>query len=340
MNFDLPEIGLSQNITIRNLLSENVKEDLINEIVTGLQSPYPYISSKFFYDDNGSALFEKITTLREYYPTRTEKAILTEYAAEILNYRKVENIIELGSGDSSKISILLDAIPSTDLSNYKYIPVDVSLAAISKSANELEDRFPDLKINGHVFDFTTHIKQLSNSKPALFCFFGSTIGNFNRPDAENFLGDISKTMTGEDVLMLGFDMIKDHKILNAAYNDSNGTTAEFNLNILNVLNSIIDSDFDSADFEHLAFFNDKEARIEMHLVANKDVIFSSPYLSDEILIRQGQKIHTENSYKFSIDIIKQLAEKSGLEIVNNYTDSHDWFSLVAMRKKVEAKYYR
>ncbi len=190
MNFNTTEVALKQNISIVNFLKENGNIDLVNEIVTGLVSKRPHISSKFFYDDRGSALFERITALEEYYPTRTEKEIIREFAADILTGGNVEDIVELGSGDCSKISLLLEGIQTKDLSKYRYVPVDVSKAAILQSANELVKRFPDLRVDGYVLDFTTHINQMEKINPALFCFFGGTIGNFDRADGLNLLSEI------------------------------------------------------------------------------------------------------------------------------------------------------
>ncbi|MDX2413551.1 MAG: L-histidine N(alpha)-methyltransferase [Bacteroidales bacterium] len=332
MDFNTSDVALKQNIRIVNFLKENGKDDLINEIVRGLISERPRISSKFFYDDRGSALFERITALKEYYPTRTEKSIIREFAVDILKGNTVEDIIELGSGDCSKISLLLEGIQTKDLSKYRYVPVDVSKAAILQSANELALKFQELRIDGYVLDFTTHIDQLEKRNPALFCFFGGTIGNFDRADGLNLLSEIRSIMSEDDILLLGFDMIKDPALLNAAYNDSLGITAEFNVNILNVVNSIIGSDFDTADFEHFAFFNSHESRIEMHLIAKRDLTLNSPYLSDNLLIKQGSRIHTENSYKFSPEMIEQLAYGAGLVISNNYSDNNNSFSLVEMRR--------
>jgi len=263
VNFEKSDIALQQNISLRNLLSENGKDHLVNEIVAGLTSESPYISSKFFYDDRGSSLFERITALAEYYPTRTEKEIIREYAPDILVNSKFEDIIELGSGDCSKISLLLDGVKENKLGKYRYVPVDVSKAAILQSANELIERFPVLKVDGHVLDFTTHIDQLTQKNPALFCFFGGTIGNFDRLDARNLLSEIRNKMSDNDVLLVGFDMIKDQVLLNAAYNDSLGVTDDFNLNILNVVNSIIGSDFKTADFKHFAFFNSRKSDLQL-----------------------------------------------------------------------------
>ncbi|MDX1285857.1 MAG: L-histidine N(alpha)-methyltransferase, partial [Draconibacterium sp.] len=276
MNFE--EVGILQKnrATIKNLLPEIGIEQARAEIINGLVSEKPFISSKFFYDEKGSQLFEEITKLEEYYPTLTEKKILREIAPELMNRNSSFEIIELGSGDCSKISILLDAVENQNLENLRYIPVDFSKSAIEDSANELAERFPNLEINGYVADFTNQIGLVPHSeKPRIICFLGSTIGNFSKKESIDILINLSKGLLPGDSLLVGFDMIKDERILYSAYNDAKGITAKFNKNILNVVNHIMKTNFDSEDFEHLSFFNKEKLRIEMHLLANRDCLITS-----------------------------------------------------------------
>jgi L-histidine N-alpha-methyltransferase len=334
MNFDNQNTALLDNIELKNLLSENGKSGLINEIVHGLQSSYPNISSKFFYNDRGSELFEDITNLDEYYPSRLEKELLKKHTSSILGTSKGKDIIELGSGDCSKISLLLDGIPSDELPHYSYIPVDVSKSAILQSAGQLVQKFPNLSVNGQVLDFTSHFNELPLDSLSLICFFGSTIGNFDLKDSQELMKNIADSMNPEDILIVGFDRVKDISVLDAAYNDSLGLTDIFNKNILNVVNSIIDSDFNTADFEHVAFFNESNSRIEMHLEARRDITIHSPYLDTDFKMLKGERIHTENSYKYTTEMINGLAEVSGLKVINEYTDKRNWFSLVIFSKGV------
>lgn len=332
MNFEKGGTELINNIDVRNLISENGKDGLIKELVSGLTAVKPYISSKFFYNDRGSELFEQITGLEEYYPSRIEKDILGRYGNDLFNNTKARNIIELGSGDCSKISLLLEAIPGEKLSEFTYVPVDVSKAAILKSAEKIVESFPDLGVEGYILDFTTHFNELPSGDGSIICFFGSTIGNFDQNESLELVKSISSSMSKDDTLLIGFDRIKDIDVLNAAYNDLSGITEIFNKNILSVVNSIIDSDFEADDFEHFAFFNRTHSRIEMHLEARRDITVHSPKFEQDLIIRKGERIHTENSYKYSSRMINELAKAANLKVYKEYSDSRNWFSLVVFSK--------
>jgi len=322
-------------ITIIDLLHKMGKEDHRKEIIAGLSSANKYISSKFFYDAAGSKLFEEITRLPEYYLTRIEISILKTIASRIGRDLKDVDVIELGSGDCSKISILFDAVPAESITSVRYIPVDVSREAIEKSAKVLLSSFPGLKIRGAVADFTRQMKLIPAAEKRIFCFFGSTIGNFQRERAVQFISSLSGIMKPCDRLLLGVDMVKRKDLLEDAYNDSRGVTAAFNRNILNVVNNLIYTDFDPADFEHVAFFNDKRSRIEMHLKALKDLSVSSPCMSAKIAVERGETIHTENSHKFTDRFIDEIALASGLEIEDRFADENKWFSVVQFCKRGE-----
>jgi len=322
----------SKQIIISNHLIDLGIDNVRQEIIQGLLSKQKYISSKFFYDEKGSRLFEDITHLPEYYPTRTEKGILKKIAPEIMENVKNIDIVELGSGDCSKISILLNSITKENLNSINYIPIDVSHSAIQKSAETLNELFPELSINGLVADFINQINKIPNTRKRLFCFLGSTIGNFSENIINKFLNNLCSNMNTGDSFLLGIDLEKSDRILHAAYNDRQNITAEFNKNILSVINNLIKSDFNENDFEHQAFFNKEKSRIEMHLVANKDLKVTSPFLQSKIEFQKGDNIHTENSYKFSLDKIYKLEQKSGLEIKQIYSDVNTWFSLILFRK--------
>ena len=320
-------------ITITNYLTDLGIDNIRKEIIEGLQSEQKYISSKFFYDDKGSKLFEDITHLPEYYPTRTEKVLLKKIAPELMSEIKYTDIVELGSGDCSKISILLNAVKPKNIADITYIPVDVSQSAIQQSAEELVNQFPDLTINGLVADFIHQIDLIPNDNKRMFCFLGSTLGNFDKNIAYNFLHNISSNMNFGDVFLLGLDMVKPIEILHHAYNDSKGITSQFNKNIMNVLNEIIQSDFNLNDFKHKAFFNEEQSRIEMHLIATKDIIVSSPFSKSEIQFHKGETIHTENSYKYTFEKIKDIEKITKLKVDKIFTDSKKWFSLILFQKK-------
>ncbi len=332
MSYLETDIIVAKRIKITNHLTEIGIDKIRKEIIDGLNAEQKYISSKFFYDEKGSKLFEDITQLPEYYPTRTEKSILEEIAPKLMSGLKNTDVVELGSGDCSKISILLSAIQDVNLDSINYIPVDVSRSAINDSAQELVEKFPELSINGLVLDFITQLNLIPNKRRRLFLFLGSTLGNFTGETVDSFLVNLSWNMNSGDSFVLGLDLVKPIDILHNAYNDSQGVTADFNKNILNALNDIVRTNFNIADFEHYAFFNNEKSRIEMHLVAKRDVVINSPYMGKEIFIRKGENIHTENSNKYSIERIQQLAEITGLKIKKVYTDTNNWFALAHFEK--------
>lgn len=298
------------------------------EILSGLMADPMYVPSKFFYDEAGSKLFEQITRLDEYYPSRTEKWILKLHAAELMEGADDASLVELGSGDCSKISILLTTLPRETLETLTYIPFDVSKSAINDSGCKLRERFGIIEISGIVADFMQHLDLVSPYENRVFCFFGSTIGNLDRRDAIQLLKKLGKLMRKGERLLLGLDMVKDKDVLEKAYNDEEGVTARFNKNVLNVANNKIGTDFNLGDFKHYAFFDEAKQRIEMHLVARKDMTVTSPFFDGALEIRKGESIHTENSHKFTTDHIDEIASNSRLSVRQMYADSNSWFTLV------------
>ena len=333
MNFTGGVISQQQKVKIKNLLPEIGISQMREEIIQGLTAEPKSISSKYFYDKTGSELFNQITQLPEYYPTRTEKSILHQIAPELMNRNSSFEIIELGSGDCSKISILLDAIDEQRLENIYYVPVDVSKSAIENSARELCERYSDLQINGYVADFMHQLNLIPRkTQKRIICFFGSTIGNFSAADAELIIKNLADELEGDDSLLIGFDLVKPRHLLHAAYNDAAGITHAFNKNILNVVNQIIESDFHPDDFDSHSFFNEDKLRNEMHLVANKNCTVCSPFLKEQLRLKMGDSFHTESSHKYSVSAIKKLTEPADLIIQNIFTDSNQWFALVEFSK--------
>ena len=319
-------------IRIDNFLPKTGDQELEKNILAGLTSSSKKISSVFFYDAKGSKLFEEITKLPEYYLTRTEVTLLKEAAPQIADKLRNVDIVEFGSGDCTKISILLDTIPEEFIDTVCYVQVDVSIDAVEKSSNILLNKFPGIRIHGIVADFISQLDVIPKDTKKVFCFLGSTIGNLSMEEAMKFLVDLSEIMHSGDLLLLGFDMVKSKEVLEEAYNDSRHVTERFNKNILNVVNSHIGTDFDPDVFEHIAFYNERFSRIEMHLKAIKDLEVSCPSLPTTISIKKGETIHTENSYKFTDENIKNLASGAGLKIQNIFTDKNKWFSLVQLIK--------
>jgi len=319
-------------ININNYLPAIGKDEIIQNILTGLFCDNKHISSIYFYDEAGSNLFEEITRLPEYYIPCTEKPLIREAATRLKETLKNVDIIELGSGDCSKISIFLELVPKEHLHSIRYIPVDISHSAIMETVDILPHTFPGLKIYGILADFVKQVDLIPNVDRHIFCLFGSTIGNLTREQGIRFCSEVSNILRPDDVFLLGMDMVKDRDILFKAYNDSRNVTARFNKNILNVVNNLIETSFDPEEFEHIAFFNEDQARIEMHLKAMKNMETTSPYSEKKISMKKGETIHTENSHKFTIQHIRELEKAAGFKARNIYTDKNNWFSLVEFIK--------
>jgi len=304
------------------------REEMIMEIYQGLSAEKKWISSRYLYDDEGARLFNDITGLPEYYLTRIEKGLLAQFASQIIDPEVYTEIIDLGSGDCSKISLLISGIPEAKYRNIKYIPVDVNESSVVNSVEAIKSRFPGIGAEGISTDFLKHNFLLKSTFRRLFCFFGSTIGNFDHPDAVAFLKRLNRYMNSGDILLVGFDMVKDVRIIENAYNDTRGITALFNRNILNVVNTIAGTEFNPELFSHIAFFNHKYSRIEMHLRATENVCTVIPSLSKKIIVEKGDTLHTENSYKYTSDRIENYAKATGLRIHKVFNDPQKWFSLV------------
>jgi len=332
MNFVNEETVTLNRVSITNLLQEIGPEEVVVEIVTGLQAQQKSISSKYFYNKEGSILFEEITRLKEYYPTRTEKGILKQIAPGLMKRYGSYEIIELGPGDHSKISILLNAAEGLDLTSIRYLPLDISQPALMSSAEELVSTFSNLHVEGYAVDFISQFGSVKRERPALICFFGSTIGNFEWDTSLELLLNISKQMKSGDVLILGMDMLKPEPVLQVAYNDARGVTEAFNKNILNSVNNLIQSDFNPEEFDHLAFFNEEKSRIEMHLVARKDLVVHSPHFKNGLEFLHGETIHTENSHKYDSTHIQSIEKASGLKLNHTHTDERGWFALTEFKK--------
>lgn len=298
------------------------------EIIQGLLAKQKYLPSKFFYDEKGSKLFEQITRLHEYYPSRTEKYILEKNAQDLMQGVEGASLVELGPGDCSKVSILLQTLPEETLQTLTYVPVDVSPSALAESRGMLEEKFGGIEVRGLVADFTQQLDLVSKYEKKVVCLLGSTIGNLDHEDAVGFVATLGNLLGAGERFLLGLDMVKDKAILEKAYNDEDEITAEFNKNILKVANKIAKTDFEPEHFEHQAFFDEEKQRIEMHLVATRDMTIQTPLLDQDLEIIEGETIHTENSHKFTDDHIEEFASGSGLSVRDVYTDSNRWFTLV------------
>lgn len=314
--------------TIQN--SDNFAQD----VFVGLKSEQKTLSPKYFYDQIGSELFVKITQTEEYYPTRTEKSILKQYSAAIVDECDgVDWLVELGSGSSEKTDTLLHEFHKKRKA-FKYIPIDVSDIIID-SGKKLLEKYERLSVTGILSDYERGLSVVSkvDNGAKLILFLGSSIGNFEPTEIEGFLCMTQKTLADEDFILIGFDLVKDPKILNAAYNDSQGITEAFNYNILTRINRELDGNFDVDKFDHLAFFNEKESRVEMHLESKINQTVTIGELNKKISFKSGETIHTENSHKFTLDMIASYANNSYLEVVKTWTDPQEYFALCLLRKK-------
>ena len=300
--------------------------DFRSEVLAGLNLPQKQIPPKYFYDQRGSQLFEQICDLDEYYPTRTEVSILESNSAQIAALLGDDTVlIEYGSGSSRKIRILLDAVRG----HGTYIAVDISKQHLIHSATELAQAYPELDVIAICADYSKPFSlpagaALSGKSRVAF-FPGSTIGNLDPGDALAFLKNTAETVGPGGSMLLGVDLKKDAQILNAAYNDSQGVSAEFNLNVLARINRALDADFDLSAFAHRAFYNHPKGRIEMHLesLADQSVQLGGTVIS----FRKGETIHTENSYKYSIEEVEALAAAAGFQTAHIWTDPRDLFGM-------------
>jgi L-histidine N-alpha-methyltransferase len=332
MNFVSKEVVHAGRISITNLLPEIGPDEVTGEIIAGLCADQKIISSKYFYNREGSLLFEEITRLEEYYPTRTEKSILRRIAPGLMKQYEGYEIIELGPGDHSKISILLGAAPGPGQSLLRYLPLDISQPALTHSAENLVKAFSRVEIEGYAVDFTSQFEIIQREQPAMICFFGSTIGNFEWEEVLELLYNISRQMKKGDVLLLGMDLVKPQALLHAAYNDSRGVTAAFNKNILNSVNDLICSNFHTDDFDHLAYFDTKKSRVEMYLVANRNQSIQSPFLTRQLAITRGETIHTENSHKYQSEHFLEIERTTGLHLRKIHKDERGWFAVTEFQK--------
>lgn len=289
------------------------------------------IPPKYFYDERGSELFEAITELPEYYPTRTERAILEYRAAEIVRASGASELVELGSGAATKTRILLDAMEEAGTLEL-YVPFDVSEVMVARVAGELTRDYPTLRVHGVVGDFLAHLGEIPEGGRRLAAFLGGTLGNLTPEESREFLGQVSASLDPGDSFLLGTDLVKDPAVIEAAYNDAAGVTAEFNRNILRVVNDLTGGDFDPDAFEHRAFYDRERAWIEMRLVSSREQAVRLPALDLAFTLAAGEEILTEISAKFDRERLATLLGETGFELVAWYTDPRELFALSLARR--------
>jgi dimethylhistidine N-methyltransferase len=306
--------------------------EFAQDVLEGLRARRKRLPAKYFYDEAGSRLFERITTLPEYYPTRTELRILNDHAADIARLLPPEcALIEFGSGSSQKARLLLRAAPHIAA----YAPVDISSAFMLREAERVRRDFPALAVIPVEADFTQPF-ELPSTVATLPCagfFPGSTIGNFDPHEACRFLGHVALMLGSAAVFIIGVDLIKDPAILHAAYNDASGVTAQFNLNLLTRINRELGANFDLDAFDHHAFYNGELERIEMHLVSTRRQTVR--VCGETIGFRAGETIHTENSYKYSVESFSALARGTGWAPHAVWADAEQYFSVHVLAREAE-----
>lgn len=326
---------------IQNNEKSIINNDFAKDVESGLNDKQKHISPKFFYDKRGSKLFEEICKQPEYYLNRTESQILKNSVNEILDIMGNEEIslVELGNGNSLKTRILLGPMIAR-FKNVSYFPIDVSLKMLKKSISDLFSEYANLKIYGVCSDYVTGIVKINEfmkskksvPKKKFIIFLGSSIGNFDPKEALIFLRSIVRYTKKDDLLLIGIDLEKGKPILDSAYNDKNGVTAKFNLNILLRINKELDGEFDVSNYEHKSFYNTTKHRIEMHLISKVDQWVRIRAIGKTFHFRKGETIHTENSYKYSLSNINKLAGMSGLQVVRNFVDPNKQYTLVLLKK--------
>ncbi len=312
---------------------DELRDGLIDDARIGLTSMPPWLPPKYFYDARGSELFDKITMLPEYYPTRTERSILRQWAPDIARIANAGVLLELGSGSSEKTGWLLDAMEGAGHLD-AYVPVDVSPGALAGAVAALAQSRPDLPVMPVVADFERHLAELPRPGRRLVAFLGSTIGNFTAHERARFLSSLANALDPGESVLIGLDLVKDTKRLVAAYDDAYGVTAEFNRNVLHVLNRELGANFEVDAFEHRAVWNPVNEWIEMRLRASRAMRVAVPALDLLLDFASGDEIRTEISSKFRRTGVAAELTAAGLTPVGWWSDPADDFALALATRGV------
>ena len=326
-------VSETDGITIESYLEDTDDRSLAYDVLDGLTRPFKELPPKHFYDARGSELFEQICELPEYYPTRTEKEILTTRADDIIAATGAGELVELGSGSAEKARILLDAMDRAGTLQ-RYIPLDVSETVVHDAARQLVDEYDQLEVFGVIGDFERHLDGVPehNGAPRIVALLGGTIGNFPPGTRRKLLRKIAALLRPEDRLLLGTDLVKDPAVIEAAYDDSNGVTAEFNRNVLHVINRELDADFTPEHFEHVAFFDRRQEWIEMRLRARHECSVLIADLDMQVEFEAGEELRTEISAKFTRTRLEGDFRAAGLTLDRWFTDSDRLFALSLARR--------
>jgi L-histidine Nalpha-methyltransferase len=301
------------------------------DVRAGLSRPFKELSPRYFYDELGSQLFEQITELPEYYPTRCERSILVEQAGDICKAANhPATLIELGSGSASKTRVLLDALRDAGCLR-TYAPVDISEEITRDTAEKVAAEYPDINVRGLVCDFELDLERVEAPAPRVIALLGGTIGNFAPQQRAGFLRRIANLLGPEDRFLLGTDLVKDRETLEAAYNDSAGVTAAFNKNVLSVLNNTLEADFDLDAFEHVARWDADNLWIDIRLRSLRNQVANVRSLDMQVPFAAGEEMRTEISTKFARPGLEGIYAEAGLELTDWFTDPEGLFGLSLAR---------
>lgn len=312
----------------------DVTAELRADVREGLTADQKWLPPKWFYDAEGSKLFEKITALPEYYPTRSEREVLAARAAEIAERTGAHTLVELGSGSSEKTRLLLDALTAHGTLE-AFVPMDVSETALAEAAAAITADYPKLEVRGVVGDFTQHLQLLPGTAPRVVAFLGGTIGNFLPDERAEFLHSVRDVLGEGEWLLLGTDLVKDRETLERAYDDAAGVTAAFNRNVLRVINAELGADFDPDEFDHVAHWNADREWIEMRLRARRRTEVRIPGADLIVPFAEGEHIRTEVSAKFRPDGVEAELNAAGFALERWWTDSQQRFG-VSLARSVRA----
>ncbi len=331
--------GPGASLTTTETSRDGDSGSLAEDVRAGLSHPFKELPPKHLYDDRGSQLFDEICSLVEYYPTRTERAILEASADQIAARTRAAELVELGAGTAAKTRVLLDAMQAAG-NLRSYVPFDIADTVVRETARAIGVEYPELgTVRGVVGDFEHHLQLIPPphaDAPRLVALLGGTLGNFVPPGRHTLLRDMAALLRPSDHLLLGADLVKDPTVIEAAYNDSRGVTAEFNLNVLNVINRELDADFELDNFQHVAFFDTEQEWIEMRLRAERACQVQIRTLELEVNFAAGEELRTEISAKFTHARIKDDLAAAGLEPVELYTDDQTLYGLVLARPSPSA----
>jgi L-histidine N-alpha-methyltransferase len=319
-------------IQIDSHLDGTHERSLAEDVLDGLTRPFKELPPKHFYDARGAELFDRICDLPEYYPTRAERAILEDSAVELAQLTGAVELVELGSGTAAKTRVLLDALYDAGTLE-RYIPVDVTESMVRDCAEALTREYPGLRVHGVIGDFERHLDRVPPAVgPRIVAFLGGTIGNFPPGSRRRVLREVARLLSPGDHLLMGTDLVKDPRVLEAAYDDAEGVTAEFNRNVLRVLNRELAADFDPEDFDHVALFDREHEWIEMRLRAKREHTTLVRDLDLPVHFDAGEELRTEISAKFTPERVESDLAAAGMELVRWLTDPDGLFALTLSRR--------